>query len=122
MFNSAITNIVSNCIKFTPQGGTIAIAVREAGTDEYGTELIEIRIKDTGVGMEQVIADHVFDPQHFHTTKGTDKESGTGLGMVLVGDVIRIHNGSIRAVSSPGNGTEFIILLPKNPAIEETFQ
>jgi len=116
MFNSAIANIMSNCIKFTPQGGSISIT----GATE-NNEII-ISIKDSGVGMEQVIADHIFDPEHFHTTKGTEQEGGSGLGMVLVGDVIKIHKGKIKAISSPGVGTQFIITLPKNSDIEEVYQ
>lgn len=117
MINSAIANIVSNCLKFTPSGGVVSIQAKALGTDK-----VRISIKDTGVGMEQVIADHIFDPQHFHTTKGTDKESGSGLGMVLVGDVIRIHQGTIKAISSPGEGTEFVIEIPKEPTLKESFQ
>jgi signal transduction histidine kinase len=116
MFNSALTNIVSNCIKFTPQKGVISIKANSDDTDN-----VHISLKDSGVGMEQVIADHIFDPEHFHTTKGTEMEGGSGLGMVLVGDVIRIHNGSIKAISHPGNGTEFRLIIPKKVNIEPSY-
>lgn len=116
MFNSAIANIISNCIKFTPQKGHITFTAK---TNENGH--VFIVIEDSGIGMEQVIADHIFDPEHFHSTKGTEQEGGSGLGMVLVGDVIRIHNGTIKAISQAGNGTEFQITIPKKLKLDQVF-
>ncbi|GAB5464705.1 MAG: hybrid sensor histidine kinase/response regulator [Candidatus Kapaibacteriales bacterium] len=106
MFNSAIGNIYSNALKFTEEGGSIsAKAIEHEG-------FAEITITDTGVGMMQSVADNLFDPAHFHTTKGTGNESGSGLGMLLVGEVVKVHGIEINAYSEQGKGTKIIIKIP----------
>jgi two-component system NtrC family sensor kinase len=68
---------------------------------------IEIRIKDSGVGMSEEVRHKIFDP--FFTTK--DVGEGTGLGLSIVFKIIQRHEGKIEVVSSVGNGAEFIITL-----------
>jgi len=69
---------------------------------------IEISIKDSGIGMTDVVKQKIFEP--FFTTK--DVGEGTGLGMAIVFKIIETHHGKISIVSEPGKGAEFIIHLP----------
>ncbi len=71
---------------------------------------IEIRIADNGNGIPQKIADKIFQP--FFTTKPTGQ--GTGLGLSLSYDIIKVHGGEIKVESKEGEGSEFIVQLPKN--------
>ena len=73
-----------------------------------GSESIEIRIKDNGMGIPPEVAEKIFNP--FFTTKPTDR--GTGLGLAISNDIVREHGGSIRVESEPGLSTEMIIELP----------
>ena len=106
--NQVFLNILSNGIYATHKqfgdknGGEIRITT---STDH---ENVEIRFKDNGIGIAEETQKKIFDP--FFTTK--DVGEGTGLGMSIAYNTIRKHNGSIRINSSPGNGAEFIIILP----------
>jgi signal transduction histidine kinase len=106
--NQVFLNIISNAIyavkkQFEDQnGGEITI------TTKAGGDHVEIRIKDNGIGIDEQNQKKIFDP--FFTTKEVGE--GTGLGMSIVYNTIKKHNGEIRVVSSPGNGAEFIIKLP----------
>lgn len=104
--STAIRNIISNAIKFTPTGGKIfieAIAHRQ---------FIEITITDTGVGIAPENLHKLFKIDGL-TTKGTNQESGTGLGLMLCKEFIEKNQGSISVESLSGIGTTFIIKLPK---------
>ena len=72
---------------------------------------IEVRIKDNGSGIPPDVIEKIFNP--FFTTKPTDR--GTGLGLAMSSDIIRQHGGTIRVESEPGEFTEMIINLPKEP-------
>ena len=76
-----------------------------------GSDSIEVRIKDNGMGIPPDVADKIFNP--FFTTKPTDR--GTGLGLAISSDIIRQHGGTIRVESEPGQSTEMIIELPLQP-------
>lgn len=102
----AINNILNNAIKFTPEGGSVSISANKK------PDQVELIFKDTGVGMSQEIIDNLFQSKKIESTSGTHNEKGTGLGLPLIKDFIEKNNGSLAIHSSPGNGTEFRILLP----------
>lgn len=106
--NQVYMNILSNAIQAMPEGGIITI------TTISKKEHAIIRIKDNGPGIPQEIVDKIFDP--FFTTKDVGK--GTGLGLSITYGIIEKHNGKIRVESKIGQGTEFIITLPKFLDIE----
>jgi len=95
-------NIFSNSLQAMPTGGTISVYT---SYDEK-TELVAIRISDSGVGMTPEIMEQIFTP--FYTTK----DEGTGLGLVITRAIILAHGGKIQAESSPGEGSSFTITLP----------
>ena len=101
--NQVFMNILTNAIQAIPDHGEITITTRS-----HSAEMIEISIRDTGVGMSEDVAQKIFDP--FFTTK--DVNEGTGLGMSIAYGVIAKHGGTIIVNSKLGVGTEFLIQLP----------
>jgi two-component system, sensor histidine kinase and response regulator len=99
-------NLITNAIKFTHNNGSIHISSKQTPAG------IEIRIKDSGIGMSEEAIQNIFERNQHYTSSGTDNEQGTGLGLMLVKDFIKKNNGSIKVVSQPGEGTTFTVLLP----------
>ena len=104
-----LRNLISNAIKFTRKGGTVSVVVTEPLV-KNGT--LDISIRDNGVGIPSDKIKNLFNPENFFSTFGTENEKGTGLGLQLCHELIRINKGSIRVESEEGNGTTFIIMLP----------
>jgi len=103
-----VRNLLSNAIKYSQDGGLISISCCETTND-----MIEIKVADQGVGMTEEIQNLLFDAGQFQSQPGTNDEKGTGLGLTIVYDFVKLHNGSIHIDSKPGIGTTFIVLLPK---------
>ncbi|WP_346854249.1 hybrid sensor histidine kinase/response regulator [uncultured Draconibacterium sp.] len=99
-------NLVSNAIKFTPEKGTIKIVSKKAGDN------IRIEVSDTGVGIPEENLSKLFNPNQHVTTYGTNRESGSGLGLVLCSDFVVKNNGKIWVESTVGKGSTFIVELP----------
>ncbi len=104
--NTVIRNLVSNAIKFTPQGGTITLALRREGNE------FVVSIADTGVGMSPETLKKLFRLDTKYTTHGTANEKGTGLGLILCKDFIEKNGGTIGVESHEGKGTVFFFRLP----------
>jgi len=102
-----IGNLVNNAIKFTPVGGTITINYHE------NEDNIELHIIDTGVGMTSDVIGKLFRIDEDISTKGTNNEKGTGLGLILCKEFINKNSGDISVISEVGKGSEFIITLSK---------
>jgi GAF domain-containing protein/two-component sensor histidine kinase len=97
-----VTNIIINAVDAMPEGGILSFRTEE------DQRFIYLKIGDTGIGMDEDTQKKIFEP--FFTTKG---DKGTGLGMSVVYNIILRHDGEIRIKSSPGQGSTFIIKLPK---------
>ncbi len=106
MLNTVLRNLVNNAIKFTHEGGKIEINVIQ---NDSHTVFI---VKDNGIGMTQDVMDKLFKIEEKISTKGTNNESGTGLGLLLASEFIKKHNGSIDVESEIGKGSIFKIQLP----------
>lgn len=104
-------NLLSNAIKFTPLNGTIELGVLkdENATNNYYT----IYIKDSGIGMSKENINKVFRVDNSFTTLGTMGEKGTGLGLVLVKELIKINKGDVWIESQEGQGTTIFFTIPK---------
>jgi signal transduction histidine kinase len=97
-----VLNLILNAIEASPAGGQVTLNIRDS---EDGTVVIEVRDQGPGIPAEQ--QEHIFDP--FFTTK----ETGTGLGLALVHQMVVEHGGAIDVESAPGRGTAFRVALPK---------
>ncbi len=109
MIETIIRNLVSNAIKFTNTNGKIIVNIIE--NDTY----TKVEIKDNGVGMKSEIADNLFKLDGKVTTRGTNDEKGTGLGLIVCKEFVEKHGGTISVESKVGVGTTIsFTLLKKN--------
>lgn len=107
LLEQAITNIVENAIKYTPQGGTIS--VKAARQYDY----FFISISDTGIGIPQNEVPHIFERFYRVDKERSRKSGGTGLGLSIAQWIIEEHRGKILVKSEINAGTEFTVVLPK---------
>ena len=107
MMELIIRNLLSNGIKFTQEGGTVTIGARQ----EPGQLLVFV--KDTGVGIPEEDMGKMFRLDYNYSTKGTQKEAGTGLGLLLCKEFIGMHGGEIWVESKLGQGSRFSFTIPK---------
>jgi len=103
LFLQALNNLVGNAIKFTPKEGKIQMLVEQ---DKRHTR---ITISDTGVGMDEEKAAHLFENTINKSTHGTQGEKGSALGLGIIKKIIEAHKFSIQARSKPGLGTQITI-------------
>jgi two-component system, sensor histidine kinase and response regulator len=106
MVTLVLRNLISNAIKFTSEGGTIALCSRE---DE---SRIEVFVKDTGAGISPDVLQRLAEGTHY-TTLGTANERGTGLGLMLCKEFLARNGGRLTIQSEPGMGSIFSFTLPK---------
>ncbi len=106
--STVIRNLISNAIKFTHAHGKIDVVVEE------WKDAIEVSVIDNGVGMTKDVINQLFTVGSKHTTLGTNKEKGTGLGLILCKEFIEKNGGKIMVASTPGSGSRFSFSLPKN--------
>lgn len=105
MLRSVMQNVVTNAIKYTPEGGYVRLTAVPAG------EMVEICVEDNGIGMSAEDREELFDRRS--SRNGTNNEAGTGLGLLLVKDFVGHHGGTIHVESIPGKGTHFKFTVPK---------
>ena len=102
-----VWNLVSNAVKFTPSGGTVA--VRLAMIDGR----LQIVVADTGIGIHAEFLPHLFERFRQGDDAGTRSRGGLGLGLAISRQLIELHGGSIAAESEgEGKGSRFIVTLP----------
>lgn len=107
--NQVLLNILSNAIKYTPEGGTISMRVAEMAASQPGTATYEFSIKDNGVGMDEEFKKMVFDPFTRAKSSTASGIQGTGLGMSITKKVIDMMGGRIKVDSELGKGTEMTV-------------
>ncbi|HDR8183048.1 TPA: two-component sensor histidine kinase [Bacillus thuringiensis] len=101
-------NLIHNSIKFTPSRGTITIQLQEY------EKFVEIRIRDTGIGISEEQKQHIFERFYKADSSRNRTYGGSGLGLAIVKKVLDLHQGKIKVESEEGNGTEFIVCIPKH--------
>jgi signal transduction histidine kinase len=105
LLHRAISNLVLNAMDAMPQGGTLRLRTRQQEDRAY------VEISDTGTGLTPEECERLFTPYY------TSKEHGTGLGLAIVQSVVSDHGGRISVQSQAGQGTTFVIELPRKAAI-----
>lgn len=115
-FNLILRNIITNAIKYSPKGESIQISIRHSAIDKT-----MISVMDHGVGMSQNVQKNLLRIDKKMSTPGTELEKGTGIGLMLCYEFIKINNGSIHFESKPNKGTEFFIELP-GVTLNETYE
>lgn len=101
-----VTNLISNALKFTSDGGTIVIYVRKLD------KLVEIKVKDTGIGIPEEEFSKIFDRFYQVDSSLTRKVGGTGIGLNIAKEYIEMHDGRIWVESKVGEGSIFIFTIP----------
>ena len=104
-------NLMSNAIKYTPDGGTISLSVAERPTNAHGVACYEFVFEDNGIGMTEEFQKHLFEPFTRANDKKTAAIQGTGLGMTISQSLVRMMGGDIQVKSKPGEGSRFTITI-----------
>ena len=115
-----LVNILSNAIKYTPDGGSVIVNVDELPCDEPGYMIVRTRVSDTGIGMSEEYLTKIFEAftREQNTTKS--KIAGTGLGMSIVKKYVDLLGGTIEVESELGKGSTFTVTL-KHKIADESY-
>ncbi|NIE62882.1 response regulator [Burkholderia sp. Ax-1719] len=106
MYEKIVLNLVSNAFKFTLDG-EIEVKLRDAG------QTVELSVRDTGTGIVEEQLPHIFE--RFHRIEGARARTheGTGIGLALVLELVKLHAGTVSVESTPGQGSTFTVAIPK---------
>ncbi len=115
-----LMNLVSNAIKYTPEGGTISLRVNELFSTLPKKGQFEFILKDNGIGMSADYIPHIFEPFSRAEDSRISKVQGTGLGMAITENIVRMMNGTIEVQSEEGKGSQFTVSVPLDIQPEET--
>ena len=104
--NLVLRNLISNALKFTPRDGEVRINA------ERSNRHIEVSIEDNGIGISEENLSKIFNPLCHYSTKGTENEYGSGLGLLLCKDLVEKNNGTLKVESFISKGSKFRFTLP----------
>jgi signal transduction histidine kinase len=107
LLKTAVINILSNAVKYTPRGGRITFSISE----EDGMVLFDI--SDTGHGIAEKDLPRIFEKFYRSEDDRIIEQTGSGLGLAITADIVRLHGGEIQVSSTVGKGSHFIIRIPK---------
>ena len=110
-FNQVMLNLLSNAIKFTPPDGTVSVRLIQLHNATAGKGLYEITVKDTGIGMDDDFAEHIFEPFERERNSTVSRTHGTGLGMSISKSIIEMMGGTIDVHTEKDKGTEIVVRL-----------
>ncbi len=108
-----VNNLVSNALKYTPDGGQISVTARADG------EFLFVQVRDTGIGIALDDQRHIFDKFYRVRSEATERINGSGLGLSIVKAIVEKHNGRVWVESEPGHGSTFTVVLPKYQPSDE---
>jgi signal transduction histidine kinase/DNA-binding response OmpR family regulator len=116
----SLLNLLSNAIKYTPEYGEVHVTIRKLNPYKELGPQVEICVRDTGIGIPEDQHDKIFIRFYRIQDDRYPYQEGTGIGLTLVNEYVKLMNGSMRVSSFPGDGSEFIIVLPitQNAEIE----
>ncbi len=117
--NQVLLNVLTNAIKYTPEGGVISLRVSETpGKTEEGA-VYEFRVRDNGIGMSPDFLAQIFEPFERETNSQTSGIQGTGLGMAITRNIVDLMGGDVMVDSEPDEGTEVSITVPLRFSTEQ---
>lgn len=102
-----LTNLIGNAIKFTPDGGQVAVTI------EPGPDCVRIQVRDTGIGIPEAMQPYLFERFTKARRPGLRGEETTGLGLMLCKTIVEWHHGSLSVVSAEGQGSTFTVEIPR---------
>ncbi len=115
-------NLVSNAIKYTPEGGEIRVSIRELPGDREGECIVESSVQDNGIGMSEEFVSSIFEEFSRERSSSQSGIQGTGLGMAIVKSLVDLMKGTISIDSKVGQGTKVTIRLPHRYGTETDYQ
>ena len=110
--NQVLLNILNNAVKFTPEGGTVSFRMTETPAADPDHTMLEFRVKDTGIGMNEEFQKTIFEAFTREQTTTVSGIQGTGLGMTITKSIVDMMDGTISVRSKPGEGSEFTVVIP----------
>ena len=116
------TNLVSNAVKYTGNGGTICCDVTQRSGEKEGWCDTVITVADNGIGMSQEFQQHIFEPFERERTSTVSKVEGSGIGMGIVKKLVGLMGGTVEVESKIGVGSTFTVTIPSRIASEEEAQ
>ena len=121
-----LINIISNAIKYTPEGKSVDLIAEELGPSDDGKQKYRFIVRDTGIGISEDYLPHIFESFTREEKTTVNQVQGTGLGLAITARVVEMMGGTISVRSMPGEGSEFTVTLdlesmePEAPPAEET--
>jgi two-component system sensor histidine kinase/response regulator len=110
-FKQVLSHLLSNAVKFTPEGGEIAIRVTD---NPFAAEFVLVSVRDTGRGIERDKLPYIFGRLYQASDDDWTTHQGLGLGLYICRELVRLHGGDISVQSEPGEGTTFSFTIPKH--------
>lgn len=107
--NQVLINLLSNAMKFTPEGGSISVDVTETPSPRPGYAHLTFRVADTGIGMKPEFLEHIFDSFIREQDSRISQTEGSGLGMAITKKIVDLMEGAISVESTPGKGSVFTV-------------
>lgn len=100
------TNLIANAVQYTPRGGQIEVVLSQQGA------VAVLGVADTGIGVSEQAREHLFEEFYRAAEAKAAFPAGSGLGLAICKRIVEMHSGTIDAISRPGGGTEFHVMLP----------
>ncbi|WP_290791600.1 hybrid sensor histidine kinase/response regulator transcription factor [Flavihumibacter sp. UBA7668] len=120
-----ITNLLSNALKFTPALGNVYVSITQLANPDPDTTILVLKVKDTGIGIPENQLEHIFDRFYQVDNSHTRTTEGTGIGLSLTQELVKLMDGTITVKSPPvgaTRGTEFTISIPFKKAQSELLE
>ncbi|HTE84366.1 MAG TPA: ATP-binding protein, partial [Dehalococcoidia bacterium] len=105
-----LVNLIGNAVKYSPEGGSVIVAIARLDAAENGLPDLELRVVDEGVGIPRADAERIFD--RYHRGANVSGMAGMGIGLASVKQIIEQHGGTVAVESEEGRGSAFVVRMP----------